>query len=96
MSTARRAACSGGRYGTISRCRSCAASLQAFLANIAVDTRARGEGLGRALVMEALRLAGGQRVDLLSEDDAAAFYESFPHTRKPGYRLYPFHRDDAD
>ncbi len=70
--------------------------LQAFLANIAVDVRTRGEGLGRALVMEALRLAGGQRVDLLSEDDAAAFYESFPHFRKPGYRLYPFHRDDAD
>ena len=70
--------------------------LQAFLANVAVDEQERGKGLGRALVMEALRLAGGQRVDLLSEDDAAPFYESFPHFRKPGYRLYPFHTDNAD
>ena len=63
--------------------------LQAFLANIAVDLDERGNGVGRALVMEALRRAGGQRVDLLSEDDAFAFYESFPHVGKPGFRLYP-------
>ena len=65
--------------------------LQAFLASIAVDARFRGRGVGRALVEEALRLGGGTRIDLLSEDASVGFYERFPHFRKPGYRLYPFH-----
>lgn len=66
--------------------------LQAFLANIAVEVGHRGKGIGRKLVVEALQLAGTERMDLLSEDEAVAFYESFPHFRKPGFRLYPFHR----
>lgn len=65
--------------------------LQAFLANLAVDVCARGRGIGRALVEEALRRAGGERIDLLSEEDAVGFYERFAHFRKPGFRLYPFH-----
>jgi ribosomal protein S18 acetylase RimI-like enzyme len=68
--------------------------IQAFLANVAVDEAHRGKGVGRALVVEALRLAGAERVDLLSEDEAVAFYESFPHFRMPGFRLYPFHEGD--
>jgi ribosomal protein S18 acetylase RimI-like enzyme len=68
--------------------------IQAFLANVAVDERHRGKGLGRELVEEALRLSGAERVDLLSEDGAVDFYESFPHFRKPGFRLYPFHQSD--
>lgn len=68
--------------------------IQAFLANLAVVDSERNNGIGRALVIEALRLAGGHRVDLLSEDGATAFYASFPHVQKPGYRLYPFHEDD--
>ena len=66
--------------------------LQAFLANLAVDERFRGRGTGRALVMEALSLAGGERIDLLSEDEAVGFYGSFPNFQKPGFRLYPFHQ----
>ncbi|WP_433301383.1 GNAT family N-acetyltransferase [Actinoplanes sp. CA-030573] len=65
--------------------------LQAYLANLAVAATHRRTGLGRRLVTEALRRAGGERVDLLSEDAAAAFYRSFPHFEKPGFRLYPFH-----
>ena len=65
--------------------------LQAFLANLAVDKELRGRGTGRALVIEALRLAGGERIDLLSEEEAVGFYEKFPNFRKPGFRLYPFH-----
>ena len=68
--------------------------IQAFLANVAVDQHHRGKGLGRELVVEALRLSGAERLDLLSEDGAVAFYESFPHFRKPGFRLYPFHQSD--
>jgi ribosomal protein S18 acetylase RimI-like enzyme len=69
--------------------------LQAFLANLAVSEDKRGRGFGRSMVVEGLRLAGGQRVDLLSGDAAVAFYESFPHLRKPGFRLYPFHGNGA-
>lgn len=65
--------------------------LQAFLANIAVDDAWRGRGVGRRLVRDALRRAGGERVDLLSEEDAAGFYESFAHRRMAGFRLYPLH-----
>jgi ribosomal protein S18 acetylase RimI-like enzyme len=68
--------------------------IQAFLANLAVDQQHRGKGIGRKLVGEALQLAGADRIDLLSEDEAVAFYESFPHFRKPGFRLYPFHGGD--
>jgi predicted N-acetyltransferase YhbS len=68
--------------------------IQAFLANLAVAVERRGTGIGRRLVEEALRLGGGVRVDLLSEDEAAPFYEAFPHFRKPGFRLYPFHNAD--
>ena len=70
--------------------------IQAFLANVAVDERHRGRGLGRELVVEALRLSGAERLDLLSEDGAVAFYESFPHFRKLGFRVYPFHRSDEE
>jgi predicted N-acetyltransferase YhbS len=66
--------------------------LQAYLANLAVDHGRRRAGLGRRLVVEALRLAGGERVDLLSEDRATDFYRAFPHFEKPGFRLYPFHQ----
>ena len=69
--------------------------LQAYLANVAVDATRRGEGAGRRLVTEALRRAGGERIDLLSEDSSADFYRAFPHFEKPGFRLYPFHQDHA-
>ena len=69
--------------------------LQAFLANVAVDVTRRGEGLGRRLVTAALQRAGGERIDLLSEDSSADFYRAFPHFEKPGFRLYPFHQPDA-
>ena len=68
--------------------------LQAFLANLVVDERSRGQGLGRTLVTEALRLAGGERIDLFSEDQAVGFYENFPNFRKPGFRLYPRHTQE--
>jgi len=70
--------------------------IQAFLTSIAVDERSRGQGIGRALIEEGLKAAGGVRIDLLSEDAAVGFYESFPHFRKPGLRLYPFHHDDQE
>lgn len=55
---------------------------------IAVSTEHRRHGVGRKLVQEAFAVAGGKRVDLLS-DTAEQFYESFPHRRLPGFRIYP-------
>jgi predicted N-acetyltransferase YhbS len=66
--------------------------LQSYLATLVVDAGRRGAGVGRRLVGEALRRAGGERVDLLSEDGATGFYRTFPHFEKAGFRLYPFHR----
>ena len=70
--------------------------IQAFLTNLAVSIRFRGRGIGRALVEESLRVAGGERIDLLSEEASVGFYESFPHFRLPGIRLYPFHQGGQD
>lgn len=65
--------------------------LQAYLANLVVAADERGSGIGRRLVGEALRLAGGERIDVLSTEEAIGFYRSLPHTDKPGFRIYPFH-----
>ena len=64
--------------------------------NLAVSVHFRGRGIGRALVEESLRVAGGERIDLLSEESSIGFYESFPHFRLPGIRLYPFHQVGQD
>lgn len=63
--------------------------IQAYLALLAVDPAYRLRGIARALVTEALRLAGGIRIDLLAEEGATGFYEALPHRRKPGFRIYP-------
>jgi ribosomal protein S18 acetylase RimI-like enzyme len=70
--------------------------IQAYLALIAVEESRRGDHIGRKLVQEALRLAGGERIDLLSEGEALGFYRSFPNFEKPGFRLYPFHEEARD
>jgi ribosomal protein S18 acetylase RimI-like enzyme len=70
--------------------------VQAFLTSIAVDARLRRRGIGRALVEASLQMAGATQVDLLSEEASVGFYETFPHFRKPGFRLYPFHEARED
>jgi hypothetical protein len=47
-------------------------------------------------VTETLRLAGGERIDLLSEDGATDFYRRFPNFEKPGFRLYPFYKREGE
>jgi predicted N-acetyltransferase YhbS len=66
--------------------------VQACLVLLAVDAGHRRGGIATSLVVEGLRRAGGERMDLLSEDGAVEFYESLPHRRKPGFRLYPPNR----
>ncbi|HEY9234764.1 MAG TPA: GNAT family N-acetyltransferase [Phenylobacterium sp.] len=62
--------------------------IQAYLALISVHPEHRRKGVARKLIVTALRLAGGLRVDLLT-DTADGFYRSLPHLRMSGYRLYP-------
>jgi ribosomal protein S18 acetylase RimI-like enzyme len=63
--------------------------IQAYLSLLVVATPHRGRGIARTLVREAFRRAGGERVDLLSEEAAQGFYASMTHRRLPGFRLYP-------
>lgn len=63
-------------------------AIQAHLSLLVVARQARGLGIGRRLVAEALAQSGAQRMDSLAEPDAAPFYERLPHKRMPGYRLY--------
>jgi len=60
----------------------------AYLGLLIVNPRFRGRGIGRALVGELFERSGLTRMDLLSEADSTAFYESLPHKVKPGYRIY--------
>jgi len=62
--------------------------IQAHLSLIAVVPAWRRQGIGGRLVAEALHRGGGLRVDLVT-DSANSFYESLPHRRFEGYRLYP-------
>jgi GNAT superfamily N-acetyltransferase len=50
---------------------------------------ARGRGIGKALIERTLVEGGALRLDLLSSREAMSLYERFPHTRMPGFRLYP-------
>ncbi|HVM06991.1 MAG TPA: GNAT family N-acetyltransferase [Acidimicrobiales bacterium] len=63
--------------------------LQAYLAALVVVASRRGAGIGIQLIESAVELAGGSRVDLLTDDAATGFYDRLPHRRKHGYRLYP-------
>ena len=63
--------------------------IQAHLSLIAVGRDWRKQGIGRRLIELAFERSGAQRLDLVSTEDADAFYESFVHRRFPGFRLYP-------
>ena len=62
--------------------------VQSFLAQLAVTAGHRRQGLARALVKSAFAATGTERMDLLT-DDAEAFYRTFPHKTKAGFRIYP-------
>lgn len=68
--------------------------IQAFLSLLIVDAGHRKQHIGRRLVEEAFRLCGGERMDLMAEDAAEGFYQTFVHQRIPGYRIYPNRKAD--
>ncbi len=59
--------------------------IQAHLSNLIVARSWRRRGLGRQLLHQALKRAGGLRIDVLTETEA--FYESLGGQRTPGFRL---------
>ncbi len=62
--------------------------IQAHLSLIAVAASHRRQGLALMMLQEALRLAGGFRIDLVT-DSAPEFYAALPHHRFEGFRIYP-------
>ena len=62
--------------------------IQAHLSTIAVAADRRREGIARRLLDLAVTEAGGQRVDLIT-DEAEDFYASLHHQRWSGFRIYP-------
>ncbi len=63
--------------------------IQAYLSLLAVERAYRGQSIGQRLVTEALRRAGGDRLDLLAAGGFDGFWEAFPHQTMVGYRLEP-------
>ena len=63
--------------------------IQAHLSLILVAPDCRRQGIGRRLIEEAFKSAGGKRIDLLT-DSADEFYHSFLHQSDwRGYRIFP-------
>lgn len=62
--------------------------IQAHLSLIAVAPDARRQGLARELLRYALAIAGGIRIDLIT-DTAPDFYAALPHRRLDGFRIWP-------
>ena len=60
-------------------------AIQAHLSTIVVAASHRRRGVGRAMLAEALRAAGGERIDVLSIADD--FYASMTKRRFSGWRM---------
>lgn len=63
--------------------------LQAYCPVLLVEPSRRGQGIGRSLLLAALSRAGGERLDLLAESGAVAFYRGLRHQEWAGFRIYP-------
>ena len=61
--------------------------IQAHLSLLLVGAQWRGRGLGRTLLREALKRAGGMRLDLLTR--AGDYYLALGAEAVPGFRLRP-------
>jgi ribosomal protein S18 acetylase RimI-like enzyme len=62
--------------------------IQAHLSLIAVDGAYRRRNIAREMLRFALSLAGGSRIDLIT-DSAPEFYAALPHRRLEGFRIWP-------
>jgi N-acetylglutamate synthase-like GNAT family acetyltransferase len=62
--------------------------VMAYLALLVVQAEVRRKGVGEALIQDLFVRSGLSRLDLLAEPDSEAFYTSFTHKPKRGFRLY--------
>lgn len=62
--------------------------LQSHLSFVAVHPDHRRRGIARLLVVATFQATGTLRMDLIT-DSAEELYESFPHKRMTGFRIYP-------
>jgi GNAT superfamily N-acetyltransferase len=60
-----------------------------ILGALIVSPAYRGRGIGTALIAEAFRRTGAQRLDLLTENAGSRFYQSLSGREMSGFRLYP-------
>ena len=63
-------------------------AIRAYLTNIVVAASMRGVGIGKRLVNELFVRAKPVYIDLLSTEGATSFYDTLPHRRLAGYRIY--------
>jgi len=63
--------------------------IHAHLSLIGVLPDYRRRGVARHLVATAFRRGGGKWVDLCAEAGSEAFYRSFQHRARSGFRIYP-------
>lgn len=61
----------------------------AYLTFLVVAADHRRQGIARDLVAAAFEASGAERMDLLAAGESVAFYESLPHRRFDGFRVYP-------
>ncbi len=63
----------------------------AYLAQLLVAPEHRGRGLGRQMLAEVFQRCRVGRMDVITHT-AEGFYETLPHRRFAGFRLYPGRR----
>ena len=63
--------------------------LQSHLSFLAVHPDHRRRGIARLLTVATFQATGTKRMDLITDDAAEAFYETFEHKAMPGFRIYP-------
>jgi ribosomal protein S18 acetylase RimI-like enzyme len=65
-------------------------NIQGHVSLFAVAAGSRRRGVGTRLLTAAVSKSGCMRLDLLSTDEVSdAFYRSFPHRERIGFRIYP-------
>lgn len=62
--------------------------VNAYLAELLVVPEHRGRGIGRQMLAEVFQRCRAERIDVIT-DTAERFYETLPHRRYAGFRLYP-------
>ena len=63
-------------------------AIDVYLSTLVVAENHRRKGVAADLIAALFRETGVDRIDLLAEPGSEAFYESIPHRKFAGFRLY--------